>query len=414
MAGRFNPLTALEGSFLGFPFKISHEHAEGGRRGPLHQYPDRDVPYFEDLGREAKRFELAIYFVGPIADLTGDLFEALLWKGNVGSLILPRLRRERMKAQKWTFDRESGKGNWVACQVTFVEVGRNSFPTATDSWPHKLLDAALAARTAFADALGNALSLVDLPPEATAVLAGSAGALVVALNASALVASGQAPSSALAAASLLTAGYRSDWGGPSIDTLAFAAATFGLLTAWADALAGDAPTSDSRARAIDGLFGVYDTAAAPYWYAPGVLTPLEQVEISNQAALSAGIRRAALVEAARLAASIEFKSYDDAAALRGRFADAFDDEVDQAAREPAVRGSLVDLGATTLTAISTAGADKAKLVTYRVAGPRPALALAQFWYGDDDDVAGRAAELVSRTGAIHPAFMPANGERLSK
>jgi prophage DNA circulation protein len=414
MPGRFNPLTALEGSFLGFPFKIAREHGEGGRRGPVHEYPDRDEPYFEDLGRKAKLFELNIYFIGPTADLTADLFDALLWKGNSGSLILPRQRRERMKAQKWSYDREAGKGNWVQFQVTFVEVGRNAFPTATDSWPHKLIDAALAARTAFADAMDSGLSLAGLPPEATAVLAGSAGTLVAVLNASALVASGQAPSTALAAASLLTGGYAASWAGPSIDTSAFALATFGLLTSWADALAGDTPTNDSRSRAIDSLLGVYDTAASPYWYAPGTQTPLEAAEISNQAALSAGIRRATLVEAARLAASLEFASYDDAAALRDRFADSFDEEIDRAAGESNVRGALVDLGSTTLTAISTAGADKAKLVSYRVAGPRPALALANFWYADDDDVPGRAAELRSRTGAIHPAFMPAEGERLSK
>ena len=39
-------------------------------------------------------------------------------------------------------------------------------------------------------------------------------------------------------------------------------------------------------------------------------------------------------------------------------------------------------------------------------------ALAQLFYGDDPDVPGRAAELVARTGAIHPAFLPAKGERL--
>ena len=71
MPARFDPLSALEGSFRGFPFKIAHERGEGGRRGPLHEYPDRDEPFFEDLGRRAKRFELNVYFVGDLGRPAG-------------------------------------------------------------------------------------------------------------------------------------------------------------------------------------------------------------------------------------------------------------------------------------------------------------------------------------------------------
>src|SRR5947209_18137054 len=109
MPGRFNPLTALEGSFLGFPFKISRERGQGGRRGPLHEYPDRDVPYFEDLGRKAKEFDLAIYFLGDSADLQARLFDELLQKGREGPLVLPGLRRLRMKACSWSYERDAGK-----------------------------------------------------------------------------------------------------------------------------------------------------------------------------------------------------------------------------------------------------------------------------------------------------------------
>lgn len=418
MASRFNPLAALEGSFLGFPFKISRERGQGGRRGPLHEYPDRDLPYFEDLGRKAKEFDLAIYFVGDAADVTAQLFEALLQKGRAGSLILPGLRRERMVARSWSYDRDSGKGNWVAMQVGFVEAGGNQFPTSSDSWPHRLIDAALDARTAFADALGEGLSVLDLSQEVTEQLAGSAGLLAVTLDGVAQVASGLAPSTAIAAAGLLTAGYAGDWAGVRdgvpIDTVLFAAATASLLAGWADALVGTTPTNESRQRAVDGLFGVYDVSAESSWYVPGTQTELQAVQISNQAAYSAGIRRLALTEAARISASLVFASYDDAARLRERFADAFDVEIDQAASAPSPRLALTDLAATTLRAISEGGADKARLVPYAIARPRPALALSQYWYGDQGGIAARAAELTARTGAIHPAFLPASGERLSR
>jgi prophage DNA circulation protein len=418
MLARFDPLSALEGFFLGFPFKIARERGEGGRRGPLHEYPDRDEPYFEDLGRRARRWELNVYFVGPTADLQADLWDKLLWKGTTGPLILPRLRRERVKAQTWSYDRDAGKGNWVSCQVTFVEAGQNQFPAPSTSWPHALLEAALDARTAFADALGGALELIGLDgtlsQEALESLVGDALALGEVLTVVAQVAGGLAPSSALASAGLLVAAYTGGLSVATLDTVVLATSTVTLLAGWSDALAGPSPERSARSRAIDGLFGVYDQAASDDWYAPGALSPLQAIQVANQAAFSQGIRRAALAEVARHAASLDFASYDDAAALRERLADAFDDEINFSTVPDGARARLLDLRSATLQAISAAGADKAKLVPYAVPRPRPALALAQLFYGDDSDVPARAAELVARTGAIHPAFLPARGERLSK
>lgn len=193
-----------------------------------------------------------------------------------------------------------------------------------------------------------------------------------------------------------------------------AVATFDLLGGWADALAGSAPDRGSRMRAIDGLWTVYGEAASDSWYAPVALTPLQRAEINNQAALSAGIRRGALTEISRLSARLDFASYDDAALLRLQLADAFDDEIDAAVAAPKASTVLQDLRAATLSAISAAGADKARLVPYAVARPRPALALAQLFYSDDADLPARARELAERTGAVHPAFLPARAERLSR
>jgi prophage DNA circulation protein len=141
---------------------------------------------------------------------------------------------------------------------------------------------------------------------------------------------------------------------------------------------------------------------------------LQAAEVANQTAFSQGIRRGALAEVARQAASLDFATYDDAAQLRTRLADAFDDEINYSTVPDGAKAALQDLRSATLQAISAAGADKARLVPYAVPRPRPALALAQLFYGDDPDVPGRAAELVTRTGAVHPAFLPARGERLSK
>ncbi|MCW5738002.1 MAG: hypothetical protein KIS73_28025, partial [Enhydrobacter sp.] len=119
-------------------------------------------------------------------------------------------------------------------------------------------------------------------------------------------------------------------------------------------------------------------------------------------------------EIARQSARLEFASYDEAVALRTRLADAFDAEIDATAgTEGAARVVLQDLQSTAINAVSDAGADKARLVDYAVNRPQPAKRLAQLWYPDDGDLPARARELVARTGAVHPSFLPAQGERLS-
>lgn len=421
MVARFDPLTALEGSFRGFPFRYARERKPGGQRGPLHEYPDRDVPYFEGTGRKAKQFDLSVYFValtgdptGSTADLQADAFERLLYGGKPGPLILG-LRRETVWARSWDRERTADKGGWVRVDVSFIEAGRNQYPASETSWPHTLLAEALAARTAFGEALAAGLGLDGLSLEAQATLVESAGVLAGVMDVAAQLAGGDAPSSALAAAGLLTSTFLAGLPGIDgpLDIAAFAAATVALVGNWADALAGASPDSVSLGRAVDALFTLYGEAASDSWYAAGTLTPTQTAEIANQAALSGAVRRLALAEAARLTASIAFASYDDAVALRDRFADAFDDEVDGALAADGSRSALASLQARTLLAISAAGADKARLVPYRLPRPRTAIGMAQLFYPDDADVAARAAELVARNGVIHPAFMPSSGERLS-
>ncbi|HCS4673821.1 TPA: DNA circularization N-terminal domain-containing protein, partial [Escherichia coli] len=40
-----------DASFRGVPFKVEEESAGAGRRVETHEYPNRDKPYTEDLGK---------------------------------------------------------------------------------------------------------------------------------------------------------------------------------------------------------------------------------------------------------------------------------------------------------------------------------------------------------------------------
>jgi prophage DNA circulation protein len=412
----FDPFSGLNASFRGMPFLVDDESGSGGRRGPLHEYPDRDLPFFEDMGRSADRFSLQAYFVGTAADLEAKAFEKVLRKAGSGLLIHPTRGRQTVVCRRWNRRTERRQGNWVEFALLFEEAGQNQYPAVGISWPHALLDAVIEARTAFADALGEALGLVDLTQEGAADLAERVFAVAELLNVVAQVASGQAPSVALASALSLASGYTGglfDETGFGIDTVRLAVNTVGLLGDWADALAGPTPDRDSRMRAIEGLMTVYDEASGGPDYDLETLSEPERADQLRYAAYFTGIRRTVLAEVSRQVASVEFTSYDEAIALRERLADAFDAELGRLNGEDGARTALNDLQAVTLQAISERGADRARLVPYALPRQVPALVAAQLFYPDDPDLPGRARELATRNDTVAPAFLKPRGQRLS-
>jgi hypothetical protein len=55
-------------SFKGVPFFVEQRGRSCGRRIVLHQYPKRDLPYGEDMGREVIRYQIIGYLVQSAFD----------------------------------------------------------------------------------------------------------------------------------------------------------------------------------------------------------------------------------------------------------------------------------------------------------------------------------------------------------
>ncbi len=55
----------LPASFRGVGFWIDQAKTPVGRKGQLHEYPQRDLPFFEDLGQQAKTHDLTAFIIGP-------------------------------------------------------------------------------------------------------------------------------------------------------------------------------------------------------------------------------------------------------------------------------------------------------------------------------------------------------------
>ncbi len=55
----------LPATFRGVPFEVdAHDTVAAGRRAHVHEYPGRDDPWTEDLGRRTSEYTLDAYLVG--------------------------------------------------------------------------------------------------------------------------------------------------------------------------------------------------------------------------------------------------------------------------------------------------------------------------------------------------------------
>jgi prophage DNA circulation protein len=126
--------TLIPASFRGVPFAVLDIAIATGRRLAVHEYPFRDTPWAEDLGKRARRISFSAFVIGDDADSqAADLLYACETKG-AGMLVHPAYG-----AAMWQIDgcetiERWDKGRYVEFKLAFVEPGQVIYPTnATDT-----------------------------------------------------------------------------------------------------------------------------------------------------------------------------------------------------------------------------------------------------------------------------------------
>ena len=118
-------------SFRGAGFNVEVSARAGGRRVALHEFPKRDEPYAEDMGRRARRHQVTAYLIGPdYLDDRDVLLEALEREG-AGLLVHPTLGEFDVLCEGFGANERRERGGFVEVEMTFVEAG--SKPGATQS-----------------------------------------------------------------------------------------------------------------------------------------------------------------------------------------------------------------------------------------------------------------------------------------
>lgn len=424
--------------FRNVPFVSLGGESSFGRRNELHEYPLRDLPWAEDIGRATRRYRVFGFVVGDDVIAQRDILIAALETEGPGELIHPTLGSLYVSLMDFRCIERWEKGRYFEFEFDFVEVGVKIYPQASVASESLVEIAAnalnLAAAANFAETaltaiaygaavLGAAVDtavgwytaaknfvgdarnlfqiLTDLPGE-FGRFAGSATVPTFSKYPSSSVdTSGATVESLTQAATLARA---------NLDT---ASATLG-----AAARNFDASTIDDFTAAVQGvtsamLAATQDPAdsmrllASLTSYEPtGVTTSstIGTAMATMQSSCSDLFRRTTIASIAVAASSYEPTSSDDAARVRGQVLDLIDSEMDVAGDQGAdgTYEALRTLRAAVVSDLNQRGGGLPSIRTFTFSASLPALTLANRIYQD----ATRADELVSQADPIHPAFMP--------
>lgn len=118
-------------SFRGVQFKVSDDEATLGRRVNTHEYPLRDIPFTEDMGRKARKYSVSAYVVGSDYMAQRDRLLTVLEQGGSGTLIHPFYGSLTVNVDGEIKVKHSrDKGGMCEISLQFVESGQLNYPTA--------------------------------------------------------------------------------------------------------------------------------------------------------------------------------------------------------------------------------------------------------------------------------------------
>lgn len=116
-------------SFRGLEFHVESHDAKFGRRQVTHEFPQRDEPYTEDLGRKAREFTVDAYLIGDDYPAKKNrLIDACESEGP-GELVHPYLGNMEVVCTGLTVRESVSDLRMCRLQISFVEAGQAKFPT---------------------------------------------------------------------------------------------------------------------------------------------------------------------------------------------------------------------------------------------------------------------------------------------
>lgn len=375
-------------SFRNVPFQVDDADLGAGRRTQLHEYPKRDKPYPEDMGRATREINVTGFIIGDnYVDQANALLNALEQPGP-GLLVHPWHGKINVTLKGLGRIRYSKALGHATVEMSFTEAGDLEFPAAKSSTQ--------SASAAAADGLNNS-SVNDFASKFT--VAGAADYVNAAAVGDIQRIFQLAKSSTIPGLSALR------YANSMLNATQSALLVINDPTALGNSILsafGVFSLVAQGARIETLLFGAVKASAAftPPGSSASAGTASNQQQQDNTTALYTLARRSLLVQAVGLSSQLPAVVHDDVIAMRGLLIDALDAEMLTA--PDAVYQALADARTAVWTDLTERAKSGARLTTLTPPETMPMLAIAYDYYGD----ATRDAEIIQRNNVRNPLFVP--------
>lgn len=381
-------------SFRGVAFHVLDDTATFGRRTVPHEYPFRDKPFVEDLGRRARTLRIDAVIIGSDYMATRDALIEAIERAGSGKLVHPQYGEMQVSVIDEGLSIQHSSQEGGCCRVSFscMESGAATFPNATTATSAVVEQRAAASSVALDQGFLDRFSVSQLQSFGVDDAVARAGRWLDEIDSKVSVAPGVVIDGLSTLAGELT-GTRG-----SLNALLSSPSDF---VATAKALVGAIVGALDVRQAVGVLVGLVGFGDGETVITTNTAT--RQAMATNRDAFLEYVHGLAATQAATALTQVEFTDYSDAIALRDQVLDAID-AVSDTTHDDALYQALTSLRAAVVRDVADRGADLAHLVTITPPTTVPALVLAYQVYGD----AGYDLELVSRNAAtvLRPGFVP--------
>lgn len=110
-------------SFGGAGFHVEVDSQAGGRRNALHEFPHRDIPWAEDMGRKARHWGITGYVIGPNYTDDRDALIAVCEQEGPFALVHPSLGTVQANIDDYASVEHREQGGYCVFDLRFVEAG---------------------------------------------------------------------------------------------------------------------------------------------------------------------------------------------------------------------------------------------------------------------------------------------------
>lgn len=375
----------------GAPFDVESAELTLGRRVQTHEYPGRDKPYTEELGRAARKVSIEAFLVGDDFMAKRDKLLAVLESGGAHDLVHPWHGRMTVNVDGDCRVRHGAReGRYCAVSISLVEAGELAFPTASASTGAQSLLGADALKTASIDDFMTSFSLDGMPEFGVTDAVSSATSMMGKLDGALLSLGGVLKSPARLIGDVTALLYTPQ---------TFAQRLFGLFNSGSSFISLGDRRDLQRTQATVGAVVQFPVTARS---ASASTTPTRTRMLDNRDALATLVRRTLLVQASGMSAAVPVRVYDDGAALRSGLTDAI--EAESYTANDTVYPALQSLRVKAHTDLTSRLRDSARLRDVTPREVAPALVLAYDLY----EQPAREDEIVARNKLRHPGFVPVN------